>query len=210
MVCCAVVPFAALLAAAEVTTNMWVPRYLLATLPAWTMLAAVTLGNRGLVPVALTITTTVVLLGLPAQQAVRNSAGHGQASRSVAEIIGANQRPTDGLIFADTHPSIPWAARDIVARYLPPNRTPRDVLAVAPQRTDGRLLAKECADLAARLADTPRLWLLRVDNPDDLLSQMGDRKRALLKEHYHVVQTWRQPLITIVLMERNKDAAPIR
>jgi len=179
---------------------VWVGRYVLLALPALAVLAGVGAGRAGR-PQAAIVTALVALFSFPVQLEIRTSAGHGEDSAKIAQVIGTRYQAGDVAVFADTHPSIPWAARDIYERYLPAPRPP-DVLRTASQRTNGRLLARECA-AAACLGTPPRIWVVRVDSPADPLADMSAAKRAAIGGHYHVVQRWKYPLLGIVLMERN-------
>ncbi len=98
----------------------------------------------------------------------------------------------------------PWEARDIVARYVPAGRTPVDVFAVVPQRTDGQLLAAECADPAACLdrADPARLWVVRFQAQADPLAGIGGAKEALLRARYRTEQVWLVRGLTVALLVR--------
>jgi mannosyltransferase len=179
---------------------VWVGRYVLVALPALAVLAGVGAGRAGR-PQAAIVTALVALFSFPIQLEIRTSSGHAEDSAKIAQVIGPRYEAGDVAVFADTHPSIPWAARDIYERYLRAPRPP-DVLRTTPQRTNGRLLARECA-AAACLGTPPRIWVIRVDSPADPLKDMPAAKRAKIGGRYHVVQRWNYPLLGIILMERN-------
>ena len=163
------------------------------------MLAAAGAVRTGRAHAAGALVVTL-LLSWPVQQELRESDGHGQDSARIAEVIGPRYRDGDVAVFPDTHPSIPWAARDLYERYLPEPRPP-DVLRTAPQRTDGRLPARECP--AAECLGTPsRIWVIRVDEGTDPLRDMAPGKRDRLGREYRAVQDWRFSLLRIWLLER--------
>src|SRR5439155_21081612 len=147
----------ALLAVSVVKPVFWY-RYLVFTVPAYALLAGITLARlsvrRNLAALGL-----FAALGASAQAAIRAPAGHGFGTRDVAEVIAAQEQPGDGIAYAVPDTSVTWVGRDLVAYYVPPGRRPRDVFQTRPQRVDGHLYAGECADagLAGCLGDTPRL-----------------------------------------------------
>ncbi|GAA1611130.1 glycosyltransferase family 39 protein [Actinoplanes couchii] len=198
----ALVPPVLLLVAGTVA-DVWVARYVLFVIPALAVLAVRVLHWAHALPVVLLI----AVLGYPAQLDIREPDGHGQDSARVANLIGPRYRPGDVVVFPDTHVSIPWAARDLYDLYVPEPR-PKDVLAVTPQRTGGRMLATECPDVAACLGAPPRIWIVRVDNTPDPLADMAPAKRAAIKDDYRVRDRWSSALLTVVLMERTGTPLP--
>jgi mannosyltransferase len=188
-----------MLLTAGVFTEVWVPRYVLIAMPALAVLAVCGAARAGRPQAALVVALTA-FLGNPAQLAIREPDGHGQDSARIAEIIGTRYRPGDVAVFADGHPSIGWAARDIAAFYLPEPR-PADVLAVTGQRVDGRFMARECPD-AACLGEPPRIWIIRVDQTSDPVENMSELKRDRIRKGYRTVSRWNFPLLNITLMER--------
>lgn len=196
-------PMLVLLAADQVTP-IWVARYVLVAVPALAALAAYGALRFGSAQATAAVALTAAL-GFPAQLDVRESAGHGEDSAKVAAVIGPAWRPGDVVVFPDTHPSIPWAPRDIYDRYLPAPRPP-DVLQLQPQRTNGRFLATECAD-AACLGNPPRVWLVRVDSPTDPFRDMSRGKEKRLRDGYRPVQRWSYAELGIILLERKPREA---
>ncbi len=199
----ALVPPLALFLIAQVQSVFWA-RYLLFTLPAWVLLAARTLGRLSLRRAA-TVLAVVAALGFASQLGIRVPAGHSHATSAAGAIIAANERPGDGLVVALHESPEPWEARDIVARYVPADRRPVDVFAVTPQRTDGQLLATECADLARCLdaVDPARIWVIRFETQTDPLANLGQPKEELLRARYHTQQLWLVRGLTVALLVRN-------
>lgn len=187
-----------------VEVPLWVGRYVLLALPALAVLAGVGADRAGR-PQAAIVTALLALFSFPVQMEIRTSSGHAEDSAKIAQVIVPRYEAGDVAVFADTHASIPWAARDIYERYLPAPRPP-DVLRTSPQRTNGSLMAPECA-AAACLGTPPRIWVVRVDSPTDPLADMSAAKRAEIAGHYHVVRRWKYPLLGITLMERNRPPA---
>lgn len=179
--------------------SLWLPRYLLFTLPAWALLAATTLNRSPLIRGVLLV-TAVAVVGLPAQLDVRGSAGHGQASSTLAATLTANEQPGDGIVYALNDPGGGWVGRDLVAHYVPAASQPRDVLLTRAARSDGHLLAGECADVASCVAGTTRLWVIRNGRAADPLAGLGfDRERAL-RDGYVVSRIWNFTGLTLALL----------
>ncbi len=189
-----------LLLAAGTVASVWVARYVLIAVPALVVLAAATAVRAGRLPAA-GVLALVTVLGWPAQVAIREPDGHDQASSRIAEVIVPYRLDGDVVVFPDSHPSLSWAARDIYERYVPLPRPP-DVLAVTPQRTDGRLTARECADPAACLGTPPRIWIVRPDNRPDPLTFLSPAKQSLIGTDYRLRHRWNFPQLSVILMER--------
>jgi len=196
----AVVPAVALIVVSLVTP-MFLPRYLLYTTPGWALLAGVALARLRWVwflPALLAIAA----LGLPAQIQMRAVGGHEQATGQLAGIIAAGVQAGDGIVYADDEPVGSWTARDAVAHYVPAERRPSDVLATNPPRHDGLLLATECREVARCLADSNRLWIVRIGHLEDPLAGIGPAKEAVLREQFHLSQAWYPEGLTLALLQR--------
>jgi mannosyltransferase len=194
----AVVPVGCLFLAAQVTP-LFLPRYLLFTLPAWALLAGVALGRRHVVFTVLAI-GAIAALAVPQQRVVRGPAGHDEASREMAWTIGDGFKPGDGVVYGQQDDGGSWVGRDSVAHYLPADRRPKDVLMTQPQRVGGQLAASECADPAKCLGDTQRLWIVRLGYRDDPLAGLGEKKEAPLRERYRVEKLTHLPGFTVGLV----------
>jgi mannosyltransferase len=197
----ALVPVLALAVIGQFTPLFW-PRYLLYTMPAWVVLAALTLGRQPWVRAA-AVLAVVAVIGAPTQTAIRTPDGHGQSTSQVGTIIAANYRPGDGIAYR-LDESAPWVARDVVRRYVPADRRPTDVFALTAQRVDGHLAATECPDPAVCLdrADPPRMWVLRLRTQADPLAGIGTAKADLLRSRYHLSGLWLTKDLTVALYVR--------
>jgi len=202
LVCWAVVPVLVLYLVSVTALPLYYTRYLLFTAPALVLLAAA--GLTGRLKLGLVVVLAVALVGVPQQLAYRASDGHRYGTREVARLINRYYQPGDGIAYALNEPVIPWGARDLVARYVRPDRRPTDVFAVSPQRSDGRFLAQECADaqLGVCLGETPRLWVIRYRTHPDPLAGIGSAKEVVLRQEYAVTKVWLVTAFTVALYER--------
>ena len=174
----ALVPLAGLYLAVRLTPYEPVPLLFFA-MPAWVSLAALTLG-RVVVVRGLAVCLVIAALGMNAQISVRGTEGHGQAPAALADRLGAEFKSGDVVIYGPTAKDA-QVGRDVVARYVPENRRPGDVLATRPPRTAGFLYAEECPDVAACLGDAPRVWLVRPQSAGDPLAGLPAAKADLLR-----------------------------
>jgi mannosyltransferase len=200
----AVVPPLALIAVSAVVP-MFLPRYLVYTTPGWCLLAGVALARlRPQWNIALLL--VIAGLGLPSQLEMRSAGGHEhQATRQLADVLTANEQPGDAVVYADDEPVGSWTARDAVAHYVPAQRRPRDALAATPPRHAGLLLATECTVVEQCLADTGRVWVVRIGALDDPLAGIGVNKEPVLRDHYQVEALWHPTGLTVALLQR-KDS----
>jgi mannosyltransferase len=198
----AVVPVLGLMAASLVTP-LWVPRYLLFVVPAWTLLGSVTLRTatitRGLGAVLL-----MGLLAVPAQLEVRTPVGHQQGTKDIAAVLKTNSQPGDVIVYGAFANGDQRVSRDAVNRYVPRTWRPADPLIKVPPRTGGQLGGQECTDreVPSCLGKPQRVWLVRKGAMDNPVVGSGPAKEVLLKANYTVTRTWRVKGFTIGLLTR--------
>jgi mannosyltransferase len=180
-----------------------VPRYLFFVVPAWVLLAALALRQltilRGLIAVLV-----IGLLGVTVQIQVREPGGHGLASKDVDKVLQANAQPGDAIVFGPFANGDQRTSRDVVLRYVPPQRRPNDVLMRDPPRTGGRLGAQECLDrdLPVCFGRQERVWVIRKGTMDNPLEEIGPAKEQLLKEGYVVSRSWQLTGLVMALLIR--------
>ncbi|OLE29413.1 MAG: hypothetical protein AUG44_04275 [Actinobacteria bacterium 13_1_20CM_3_71_11] len=196
----AVLPLLGLFAAGQVTP-LFLPRYLMFTLPAWALLAGVALGRAHLA-VAIAGVLAIAALAVPAQIAVRAPDGHGEATRQMALTIAGQSQPGDAVVYGMTDDGGSWVGRDSVNHYISADRRPRDVLMTVPSRTSGNLAAQECAEVARCLGDTPRIWVVRLGYRADPLRGLDGQKEPALRDGYELAQTWHFTGLTLALVTR--------
>jgi mannosyltransferase len=195
----ALLPAGVLFGIGQVAVSLWLPRYLLFTLPAWVLLAGFTLVRASLPAAAVTL-VVVAGLGASSQLAIRQPDGHDLASREAAAIISRNMKPGDGIVYGSENVGALWVPRDVVDRYVPAKRRPTDLLLVHPQRKDGYEFAVESPDVAARLAATRRVWLIRVGAHANPLDDLGNANERPIRERYVLDHVWHPTGLTVALL----------
>jgi mannosyltransferase len=198
-----VLPTAALVVVSLVFP-LFLPRYLIFTLPGWALLAGTALG-RLRAPGAVVGLACVAALGVSAQLAVRKTDGHDEATREVAQIIATQVQPGDAAVYAAGEPRGGWTTRDLVAHYMPADRRPADPLLVRPPRTDGQLLAGECPDVPRCLGNPTRIWVIRLGRYDEPVTGLGAAKEQVLRANYRVEQVWHPRNLTLALLVRDRS-----
>jgi mannosyltransferase len=194
---------AVLLFAGGQYTSVWLPRYLLFTLPAWALLAATTLGRVPLVR-GLLVVAAVALVSVPAQLALREQAGHSQDTRLVATIIATNEEPGDGALYGMDDAGGGWVTRDTVDHYLPAGSRPTDLLVTQQPRTHGKVLAVECTDVKKCLGASPRVWVVRLGTFTDPVTDLGGSKEEALRQQYTLTKVWHPTGMTLALLTRKQ------
>jgi mannosyltransferase len=154
--------------------HLFLHRYLLFTLPAWTVLAAaapVTLlrALRWRRPAwarllgVLIIVGAVGYLGLPGQVAARRSPVNGEPDfRGAAEAVTAGLRQGDGIAYTGTfrngRRAFSYEMRGVVPK-------PRDVFVAKTSQELGSYGVAECKEPDTCLGDTRRIWLITTNDP---------------------------------------------
>lgn len=188
-----------LLLLAGAVLPVYTTRYVMICLPAIAVLAAATLSRYSRAHVAAAVALTA-FFAWPGALSIRQPAGHGEDSAAIASIITPRYQLGDVAVFPDTHPSIPWAARDIYERYLPTPRPP-DVLATTPQRTNGHFLATECP-AASCLGAPPRIWIIRTDTGSPYQGMSAAKAAAISKNYTVSAHSQRAELAVYLLIRK--------
>jgi mannosyltransferase len=181
--------------------HLFLPRYLLFTLPAWALLAGVALG-RAHVVVTIVGVLAIAALAVPGQLEVRTTDGHGEATRDMATTIASHSQPGDGVVYGMADDGGNWVGRDTVTHYVPAGQRPKDVLMTLPSRTSGNLAAQECAEVAKCLGDAPRIWVVRLGYRADPLRGLDGQKEPALRERYDLDTTWHFTGLTLALITK--------
>ncbi|WP_460846142.1 glycosyltransferase family 39 protein [Phytohabitans suffuscus] len=196
----AAVPAAMLMLLGSVT-HIWLQRYVLYTIVGWAVLVGLLLARRGRLAAVVTLATLAVL-ALPGQAEVRKPEYRYQDTKAVVALIERDFQPGDGIVYGLKDRGPGALNRDIVAHYLPANRRPTDLLMDRPMRTDGWMVSSEHQDVAARLGETRRVWVLRLGEYGDPLDDLDGSKKDVLKERYDVADSWWTTGYTVALLTR--------
>ncbi|MCM0676002.1 hypothetical protein NCC78_15070, partial [Micromonospora phytophila] len=187
---------------AGLVVPLWVPRYLVFTVPFGCLLAGAALAAVA-VPAALAVLALAGLLGLPDQQALRRSHGWPPSAtvdyRGAARTIAAGQQPGDAVVYS---PRGGWLFLDLGVAYHLDGGRPRDVLVVRDQRQRADLWATECARPAECLTGVRRVWLVVAGRRNDPLAAVPGAKGDALRAGFTVEQVWPRPGVTVALLSR--------
>ncbi|MDI1465499.1 glycosyltransferase family 39 protein [Catellatospora sp. KI3] len=223
----------ALVLAATPLVNLMLSRYLLFTLPAWVLLAAVTL-RRG---AALGVTAFVAAargrfapvtprsgrswavvaaglavlgaLALPGQVDARTlPAGNQPDLRTAAQIIKARLEPGDAIAYGGTTHGGPRVFRRGMAFELRDVTAPKDVFVSVPSQATGTFNAVECADPAACARGVKRLWLVTSAPDGNLYGWLPATRAELLRTEFTARFEQRIQGVAVVLLERSGQPLP--
>jgi mannosyltransferase len=182
---------------------VWVPRYVLYTMPLLCVLAAVAVGSSWIR--ALGLLALAAALALPAQTWLHVPGAHGQADMGqVRQILAGNEQPGDGMIYGTSEEDS--MMREAVDYYVPEKLRPRDVLAVRSYVQADSLLAVECADAAGCLNSSNRLWTLLPTPIGTPIFHFSAQLRDILNKDWTQAQRWDVTWGTLILYTRNSAA----
>ncbi|MGW0648243.1 glycosyltransferase family 39 protein [Streptomyces umbrinus] len=192
--------------------HLFLPRYLLFTVPAWLLLAAAgavrcadvltfagRTGRLGRVAGGVLVTGAVAGFAfqvLPAVATARQDLPGEPDYAAAGRIVTAGQRPGDGIVYEGD-----FGARRAVAYELREGARPKDVLMKLTPQQAGLYTAVECDVPAACLADGRRLWLVSAA-AGGTRSGMSASTAAALTGRFTVVHTERLHNLTVQLLER--------
>ena len=195
---------AGLLFLAGLVGPYWVPRYLVVTVPALCLLAAVALCRTRLA-YALAVVLLVAAFGGSAQAGLRRTHEWPRSAPvdypGAVAVIRANAQPGDAIVY---EPRGGWKMLDVAVAYGLGGAAPRDVLVRQTAVERGELRATECGDPAACLAraGAPRIWLLTMGDRSEPLSTVPGEKGAALRAAYATHLVWHEPGLTVALLTR--------
>lgn len=213
-----------LLYAARPAVDLFIPRYLLFTVPAWCLLAAgglvrlagwVELPAIGRLPVvrrlpvalrgsraaAATLAVALLAIGalsLPGQAAARLPEGWQPDFQAVARVLASQQQPGDGIVYQNDH-----ARERMALAYLMGAAAPRDILLQTPAEQLGSYDVRECAEPAVCAVPAARIWFLTTRTKGDLFSYLPEAKADFLRTGFTVERTEEFANVRLLLLVRS-------
>lgn len=215
----AIVPVVAVWVLSRGSTSYWTFRYMLFTVAAWSVGAGLGIAylserarrwrlarfSGSLSPrfVAAAVLIAVVgLVGIHDQLALRQYEAHnlwaypempsnGQPVdyQAAAAVVAANERPGDAIAY-QVGDSNHYQVDTSIAYYLQGKRSPAPVFQAETQVQADSLEPVECADPAACITGTPRIWVVFVTHlAPDPFSALEPSQAALLQTLGYQVQT---------------------
>ncbi|RFC70619.1 glycosyltransferase family 39 protein [Streptomyces sp. AcE210] len=191
--------------------HLFLPRYLLFTVPAWLLLAApgaircadaLTFAGRtgrwGRVASGALVTGALAgfaFQALPALVSARQDLPGEPDFAAAGRVVTAGQRPGDGILFNGT-----FGVRKAMAYELREGARPKDVLMKETPQQTGWYQASECDVPSTCLAGRGRLWLVSTAMGDPR-SDMRPSTAAALAGRFTVVRTHRLHHLTVLLLE---------
>jgi len=197
------VPLATVYLAGLQLGSVWLPRYLMFVIPAWVLLAAMTIVRSTIVG-AVAVLALVVVLSVPAHRDMRTEGGHGLAARQAATIISDGYQPGDAIVYGAQGSGLLTTTRDLVDHYVPADRRPREPLLFRPPRTRGQAGPIMCRDVAGCLKNPARIWIVRLGTPPNPIVGVGPGYDSVLR-NYVVQQRWNPKGLTIALLTSNRN-----
>ncbi|MBM0236352.1 glycosyltransferase family 39 protein [Micromonospora sp. ATA32] len=180
-------------------------RFVLFTLPAWSLLAAVAIAGpvsglrRTISPVRAVAALAPALLafaaaGVPGQVEARRSEAD---FRAAAGLIDQRYQPGDGIAYSGWRGSC--CLRLPMAYQL--RAKPRDVFVAVPPVRSGGYWAIECWDPAPCVGDTRRIWLV-ASAPWDPYQGLSSARADLLRREFTVASTDQLHGVSVMLLVR--------
>lgn len=195
--------------------HLFLPRYVLFTLPAWAILAAAgicsvarllprsTAAWSWLLPAVLVLPAVAYLVE-PDHRVVRASPVAGQPDyRGAIDAMRQGMQPGDGLAYNDVFGKLSDLAREAVDYEMRDDTRPRDVFLAVTSVDRGSYSAAECEDKdsAACLRDTERIWLICTNYSKDPFDGLPPQRAALLRK-FTVVEEKSFEGVRLVLLSR--------
>ncbi|GAA4675437.1 glycosyltransferase family 39 protein [Phytohabitans rumicis] len=197
--------------------HMFLARYVLYTLPAWSLLAAAALCGVGGVVLrreaswtwllgAVLLLPVFAVAVVPDQRAVRASPVTGQPDYAGAiDVIRAHQKPGDGIAYNDVFGQLSDLAREAVDYELRDDPKPRDVFLTVTSVARGSYSARECGNpntAPCTAVDAERIWLISTTYSPDPLGGLAAERKTLLQP-YKVTPEGTFKGVKLVLLTRS-------
>jgi mannosyltransferase len=200
--------------------HLFVHRYLLFTLPAWTLLAALTVDDvaqsrlfararwaKLLLP--LVLVSWVPWLGVREQRRIRTPTKNAEqhAYLEVADLLRRESRTGDAIAFGGAGGARHWPRLGLLYE-LRTEPMPRDVFVEQPLEQHGWFTAYECREPARCLPDdVTRLWLVTSTDGSDVFMDMPRARAALLRSTFGIERVVQFNKVKVVLLERSRGSS---
>jgi mannosyltransferase len=187
------------------TLHLFLARYLLFTLPAWLLLAAVGLqdiAQRVRLPRAVPALVTVglVALGLTANTRTRSRVSVFD-HRGAGAFIKRAQLPGDAIAFGGSFKSVRHGR--LALRYELREQPPRDIFAAMSLLENADFITEHCQSAAACLpADVKRLWFVTSAEADDPWAGLPAERAQTLMSQFDVVDYRAHKQANVFLLAR--------
>lgn len=197
--------------------HFFIHRYLLFTLPAWCLLAALAAEDlvgalarwrpaRVVVPALLL--GLVIAVGLKEHRKLRDAtrSGSQHSYAAIAAALRSKLQPGDAIAYGGTGNAPNWArtAMYFELQALEQARLPRDVFVTRGPAEAGRLSADECRGRGCLPAEVQRLWLVTTNPREQLFEHVTAERRALLVSEFAVAEVTPLSKLTLALLVRRK------
>ncbi|MFF4496785.1 glycosyltransferase family 39 protein [Streptomyces sp. NPDC001546] len=198
------VPIVAAWVVSQGSTSYWIDRYLLFTVPAWTVLAAAGLAALRPRPAGTLALAVLVLVGLPDQRQMRTQwSKEEHDGRAAARVIADGYRPGDGFVPLRGEDRVFMI--DFQVEYFLPERVRlRDVFAERSAVARDDLFTKECAQPVSCLGTTRRVWVVTWSGTADPYHKLPKGQAEALKGHFRVAESRSVHGLQVSLLERVK------
>ncbi len=194
-------PIAAVWIASQGSNSYWVERYLLFTVPLWTVLAGAgaerLVRARWTAPVAVAAVAALAFTGLRAQSSPWSHTGTDW--RAAARTISAGYRPGDAMVPERGGASVYMLDLGL-DYYLPTRVHPKDLFLAKTAVARDDLMPTECAVPTACLDGAPRIWVVTFGHAHDPLAGLPKSQQAALGAQYSVVKIDHVKGLTIGLL----------
>jgi mannosyltransferase len=178
-----------------------------------TRLARLTGSVSPRLAVAAVLVAVVGLVGIHDQLAIRQYEAHNLWAypempsngtpvdyKGAAEVIAANERPGDGIVYQtsdENHYQV-----DSAIEYYLGNKAPTPIFQAETQVQNNNLQPVECNDVSVCMSGTPRIWVVFVDHlaPDPFSALSLSEDQYLQVQGYQIQQEWQENGITVALL----------
>jgi len=188
-------------------TSYWYPRYLLFTVPAWAVVAALTTCRLPTAAVGAVVVTAA--LSVPAHLDIRTPLAHEYTTypfddntpvdyQAVAAVIARHYRPGDGV--AIPRGDGEFEQVDLGLRYYLPRsiRLP-DVFVARTAVQRGEFYAQEMAAPNLTEVTSKRIWVVGMWNTTDAVASTSPSVAAFLRKYY--VREWSTQPTHVMVVE---------